>query len=50
MQRRAVVAERIIAMRRRLRETFENEAVFTVGVICLGLLPVAMTIAVLFVK
>jgi hypothetical protein len=37
-------------MRRRLRQIFESEAAFTVGVICLGLLPVAMMLAALFIK
>jgi hypothetical protein len=37
-------------MRRRLRQIFENEAAFTIGVICLGFLPVAMMLAALFIK
>lgn len=35
-------------MRRRLVQIFENEAAFAVAVICVGLLPVAMLLAVLF--
>jgi hypothetical protein len=35
-------------MLQRFRHIFENETAFTVGVICLGLLPVAMVLAVLF--
>jgi len=37
-------------LRRRLAQVLENETVFIVGVICLGLLPVAMMLAVLFLK
>jgi hypothetical protein len=37
-------------MRRRLRQIFENKTAFTVGVICLGLLPIAMMLAALFIK
>jgi hypothetical protein len=37
-------------MRRRLRQIFENETAFAVGAICLGLLPVAMMLAALFIK
>jgi hypothetical protein len=37
-------------MRRRLRQIFENETMFTGGVICLGLLSVAMMLIVLFTK
>jgi hypothetical protein len=39
-----------MAVRRRLGQTFENEKTFTVGVICLGLLPIVMTLAVLFAR
>jgi hypothetical protein len=35
---------------RRLTQTFENETAFKVGVICLGLSPVAIVLVVLFVK
>lgn len=35
-------------MRRRLAQIFENEAAFAVAVICLGLFPVALLLAVLF--
>jgi hypothetical protein len=35
---------------RRLRQTFENETVFAAAVICLGLLPVAILVAVLFIR
>jgi len=35
-------------MRRRLGRIFENETAFRIGVICLGLLPVAMLLAALF--
>jgi len=37
-------------MYRRLAQIFENETAFTVGVICLGLFPVAMILAALFIK
>jgi hypothetical protein len=37
-------------MHQRLRRIFENETAFTVGVICLGLLTVAMMLAALFIK
>jgi hypothetical protein len=37
-------------MRQRLRQIFENETAFTVGVICLGFLPIAMMLAALFFK
>jgi hypothetical protein len=37
-------------MYRRLTQTFENETAFTVGVISLGLLPVAILLAVLFFR
>ena len=37
-------------MYRRLAEIFENKTTFTVGVIFLGLLPVAMLLVVLFVR
>ena len=37
-------------MHRRLAQIFENETAFTVGVICLGLFPVAMVLAALFFK
>jgi hypothetical protein len=34
----------------RFRQVFESETAFTVGVICLGLLPIAMMLAALFIK
>jgi hypothetical protein len=37
-------------MLQRFRHFFENETAFTIGVIGLGLLPVAMTLAALFMK
>ena len=37
-------------MRRRLTRIFENETAFKIGVISLGLFPVAMVLALLFVK
>ena len=37
-------------MYRRLKKTFENETAFAVGVICLGLIPVAVVLAALFVR
>jgi hypothetical protein len=37
-------------LRRRLAQIFRDEMAFTVGVICLGLLPVAIVLAVLFLK
>jgi len=37
-------------MHRRLRQIFENEIGFSVGVISLGLLSVAMVLAALFIK
>lgn len=37
-------------MRRRLRQTFANETVFTVIVTCFGLLPVAVLLVALFVR
>jgi hypothetical protein len=37
-------------MHQRLRQIFENETVFTIGVIGLGLLPVAMMLAALLMK
>jgi hypothetical protein len=37
-------------MHRRLRRIFESETAFAIGVICLGLFPIAMVLAVLFVK
>ena len=37
-------------MRRRLTQTFENETAFTIGVICLGLFPVAIVLTVLLVE
>ena len=48
LQRRVVLAG--WPMRRRLRQIFENEAAFTIGVICLAFLPVAMMLAALFIK
>jgi hypothetical protein len=36
-------------MHRCLRQTFENETAFTIGVISLGFLGVGMAVAVLFV-
>ena len=36
-------------MRRRFIKIFENEKAFTIGVICLGLLPVVILLAVLFI-
>jgi hypothetical protein len=37
-------------MRRRLGKIFENETAFTIAVISLGLLPVAMTLAAFVLK
>lgn len=37
-------------MHRRFTQIFENETAFAVGVICLGLFPVAMVLTMLFVK
>jgi hypothetical protein len=37
-------------MYRRIARIFENETAFTLGVIGLGLLPVAVVLAVLFVR
>jgi hypothetical protein len=37
-------------MRRRLGRIFENETIFAVGVICLGLLSVAIMVVALFLK
>jgi hypothetical protein len=37
-------------MRRRLAQTLENETAFTIGVICLGLFPVAIVLTALFVE
>jgi hypothetical protein len=37
-------------MRRRLRQAFENETVFTIGVIGFGILPIAMLLALLAVR
>jgi hypothetical protein len=37
-------------MHRRLIRIFENETAFAIGVICLGLFPIAMVLAVLFAK
>jgi hypothetical protein len=34
----------------RFRQIFESETAFSVGVVCLGLLPVAMMLAALFIK
>jgi hypothetical protein len=34
----------------RFRRIFESETAFTVGVICLGLLLIAMVLAALFIK
>jgi hypothetical protein len=31
-------------------QIFENKTAFTVGVICLGLFPVALVLAILFIK
>jgi hypothetical protein len=39
-----------MAMRRRLAQTFKNEMVFKIGVICLGLSPVAIVLAFLFFR
>jgi hypothetical protein len=39
-----------VVMYRRLTQTFENETAFTVGVICLGLSPVALVLAAFFVE
>jgi len=37
-------------MRRRLIRIFENETAFAFAVICLGLFPIAMVLAVFFLK
>jgi len=37
-------------MRWRFRQIFESETAFTIGVICLGLLPIALMLVALFMK
>jgi hypothetical protein len=39
-----------VALYRHLAQIFENETAFTVGVVCLGLFPIAMVLAILFLK
>jgi len=49
LQTRVVLVGERNAMHRCLRQTFENETAFTIGVISLGFLGVGMAVAVLFV-
>ena len=39
-----------MALRRRLAQALKSETIFKVGVICIGLLPVALVLAVLFLR
>ena len=39
-----------LGVRRRLKQTLENETAFVAGVILLGFLPVALLVAALFVR
>jgi len=48
--KRRYVSWGTLAMLRRLIQIFENETAFTVGVICLGLFPVAILLIVLVVR
>jgi hypothetical protein len=50
LQRAAVLAGGQVSVYRRVTQIFENKTAFAVGVICLGLFPVAVILAVLFIK
>ena len=39
-----------MALRRRLAQTLKSETTFKVGVICVGFLPIALVLAVLFLR
>jgi hypothetical protein len=50
LQKGSCVSWEEMGLYRRLTKIFENETAFAIGVICLGLFPVAAVLAVLFFR